>query len=199
MGYNIPLVQIDNEHIFSASDTLSAKRTPKTEEQTIPASSDPPADDGASGSPDSDGRIKRLNNLQDRLSKATNEWKKMDNFRERGFAEARTSVNKEVRGPDGRSIIKCFVCQGKHYTNSCYEYASYGQRIDRCFQLGLCGYCVTKKHRGNCRSELFCRACEGAHSTAMCTRYQELKIEIKKLEGHVEYEERRCTKKNVRR
>ncbi|KAK0416124.1 hypothetical protein QR680_012303 [Steinernema hermaphroditum] len=121
--------------------------------------------------------------LRTRLIAAKRDRDYLTKRRERGFAEARDSVDKDVKSPNGYSIIKCLLCDGNHFTNSCYVYESYAQRTERCIQMDLCPTCMFRKHDGVCRLSHDCRTCrKGSHAAAMCSWHVELDNEIRELE-----------------
>ncbi|KAK0416123.1 hypothetical protein QR680_012303 [Steinernema hermaphroditum] len=127
--------------------------------------------------------IKEGAKLRTRLIAAKRDRDYLTKRRERGFAEARDSVDKDVKSPNGYSIIKCLLCDGNHFTNSCYVYESYAQRTERCIQMDLCPTCMFRKHDGVCRLSHDCRTCrKGSHAAAMCSWHVELDNEIRELE-----------------
>ncbi|KAK0416017.1 hypothetical protein QR680_012251 [Steinernema hermaphroditum] len=129
-----------------------------------------------------------VEHLKSKLMTARHDRNYVTQRRQRGFAEARDSVNKEVKSPNGYSIITCLFCEGNHFTNSCYAYESYDQRRKRCSELGLCPNCAFREHEGtSCRLSHECRTCrKSGHASSMCRWYLDIDDEIRNLEEELE-------------
>ncbi|KAK0416012.1 hypothetical protein QR680_012248 [Steinernema hermaphroditum] len=126
-----------------------------------------------------------VESVRTKLMKAKQDLDYVSKRREKDFAEARASVDKQVNGPSG-IIIKCMFCYGNHFTNSCYIYDTYGKRRDQCIQMGLCPTCIFRKHDGSCRLSHECRTCrKDGHASAMCTWYVDLREKVMKLENEL--------------